>query len=288
MKQQFLMLMVLVVMVSGAYGQAAQDSGLGDTPSGIWAVKLNVVDLNRAVEFYTRVLELEISAQSKHTELVALKSDDVHILLRPVDSLTKWDYDKSCRVNLNFYVEDLTAYIKKFKSENVNILDDTVRTAGVGKFLRIADPSGNSINIMQLGYEHEPVTRPTLYNTSAIVTDMKVAREFYEGMLGFEVLTENYYPPAIPYRVRNVQLVLHEGGKVVSTASYTSGSQTNLVLIVEDLKESLDKLNEAGFAALLRENVKDVAGLQNAVRDPDGNVIELLEWKDNLFDQSRR
>lgn len=266
----------------------AADSAAIEPPTGIWAVQINVVDLDAALAFYTETLEFEVLTREAYPRVVPLVNDGAHILLFACDSLTEWDYDRQCRINLNLYVEDLDTWTEKLRAAGARILDDTALTAGVGKYIRFLDPSGNHLDLMTLGYEHEPVTRPTVYNVGAQVSEISAARAFYENLLGFEVLTEIYYPPVIPYKVNGLQLILHDSGETPAQTVYPQGSQTLLTLVVPDLSEALARLRAAGFATLREKDVNSPVGRYNAVRDPDGNVIELLEWKDNLFDRAAR
>ncbi|HSG98692.1 MAG TPA: VOC family protein [candidate division Zixibacteria bacterium] len=277
------------ILLSTVLGLSAlADSAAIEPPTGIWAVQINVVDLDAALAFYTGTLEFQVLTREAYPRVVPLVNDGAHILLFACDSLTQWDYDRQCRINLNLYVEDLDDWTGKLRAAGARVLDDTALTAGVGKYIRFLDPSGNHLDLMELGYEHEPVTRPTVYNVGAQVSAISAARAFYEGLLGFEVLTEKYYPPVIPYKVNGLQLILHESGETPAQAAYPQGSQTLLTLVVSNLDEALTRLRAAGFATLRAKDANSPVGRYNAVRDPDGNVIELLEWKDNLFDKARR
>lgn len=269
----------------------AADSSKVSQPTGIWAVQINVTDLDAALEFYTGILEFEVLTREAYPIVVPLKNHDgntSHILLFACDSLTDWDYQSQSKINLNLYLEDLSQWRERFSEAGVRILDDTNLVAGVGGYFRILDPWGNQIDIMELGYEHEPVSKPTVYNVGAQVSDMKSSRNFYEELLGFEVYSEDYYPPVIPYKRDGMQLVLHEGAQTPALAQYPNSSQMLLTVITPDLDAHLLRLEKAGFMRLKDKHSKAPVGIYNAVRDPDGNVIELLEWKDNIFDQTKR
>lgn len=283
----------LFCLAAGRYAFAAEESTneTVKTPKGIWAVQINVVDLDAALEFYTGTLKFEVLTRKAYPRVVPLKTGDpegAHLLLFACDSLVSWDYDRQSKVNLNLYVENLDEYVTRFRAAGVTVLDDTALTAGVGKYVRILDPSGNQLDIMELGYDHEPVNKPAVYNVGALVTDMKASRKFYEGLLGFEVQSEKYYPPVIPYKVNGMQLVLHEGAEVTSSAVYPNSTQMLLTIITDNLEAHLARMKTAGFVALKEKHSKAPVGIYNAVHDPDGNVIELLEWKDNLFDRAKR
>ncbi len=245
----------------------------------VQAVRINVIDMNQALGFYTGLLEFDISSRSDYPRTVTLQNEGADIILVACDSQTDWEYDLGSRFNLNLYVENLPSYIERYRQAGVRFLDDTLRTAGVGRYTRFLDPSGNQLHLMELNYDHPPVSRPTVYNLGLRVTDMATARRFYEELFGFEVLSEAYYPPVIPYKLRGIQLILHEGGVIRTTPDYPSGTQTILALATDNIAAIADSLTRAGHTVQACQTTESDGAPCLVVRDPDGNVVEVREYR---------
>ncbi|MFW9964887.1 MAG: VOC family protein [Candidatus Sifarchaeia archaeon] len=110
------------------------------------------------------------------------------------------------------------------------------------------------------------------------VDDMDKAVEFYCGVLGFKeveryadgciVRLENEGPPVILEKVESK-------GKI----EYPGFSQVVLGIETDDIKITSKELREKGVELLHNEPQVFVAGLMMAMRDPSGNVLELLQFK---------
>jgi catechol 2,3-dioxygenase-like lactoylglutathione lyase family enzyme len=112
------------------------------------------------------------------------------------------------------------------------------------------------------------------------VGDLAVAREFWEGRLGFRPLET--YPTAVLYA--------GAGGSVfaISRASARAmGCNTQLAFTVPDIEAEVAELRALGIALVEYDlpglrTVDGIAGMAgNRVawfRDPDGNVIGVIEF----------
>lgn len=109
------------------------------------------------------------------------------------------------------------------------------------------------------------------------VDDMDKAVEFYCEMLGFKeaeryadgciVRLENQGPPVILEKVENGRRV-----------EYPGFSQVVLGIETDNIKQTSEQLRAKGIELLHDEPQAFVAGLMMAMRDPSGNVLELLQF----------
>ena len=102
------------------------------------------------------------------------------------------------------------------------------------------------------------------------VTDMKRAREFYEGLLGLDVSDEMMTGKWIEYAVGTDTLAIANVGD-----QWTPSDQgTGAALEVEDFDDAITQLRKASvvFAA---EPFETPCCHMAVVQDPDGNLIEL-------------
>jgi lactoylglutathione lyase len=109
------------------------------------------------------------------------------------------------------------------------------------------------------------------------VSDMDKAIDFYCNTLGFEVKTREYYPELV--------LLDHEGPSVLlcqvdrpTDIDYPNEAQTLINIQVEDLRKTMSELKSKGIEFIHSEPQTCPAGIYAAIRDPFGNVMELLEF----------
>jgi len=110
------------------------------------------------------------------------------------------------------------------------------------------------------------------------VDDMEKAVEFYCKMLGFReaeryddgciVRLENEGPPVILEKVE-------KAGRI----DYPGVSQVVLGIETDNIEQTSEELRERGVEFLHDKPQIFVAGLVMAMRDPSGNVLELLQFK---------
>ena len=126
----------------------------------------------------------------------------------------------------------------------------------------------------------QPVHLSSMPKISAIsiyVHDLEQAKSFYRDQLGFKVAGQ----PA-PYIVQ----LEHDGVPIVlcaaekpATGSYTKDSSMVLGIGTDDVAKQSNALRAKGATVLFEEPQDFPVGKFNAVRDPSGNVIELLEFR---------
>ena len=113
------------------------------------------------------------------------------------------------------------------------------------------------------------------------VSDMDAAIEFYSNVLGFEVKTREHYPELV--------LLSHEGPSVLlckverpAKIDYPNEAQTLINIQTSDLRSTMDELKSKGVDFIHHEPQTCPAGIYAAIRDPFGNVMELLEFGGKL------
>ncbi len=113
-----------------------------------------------------------------------------------------------------------------------------------------------------------------------MVSDVEAALEFYTGALGF-VLVERWGPPFAIIQRDDLEIWLSGPGTSASLpmpdgTMPQSGGWNRVVLEVEDITGTIDRLREAG-ARFRNELITGPGGSQILIEDPSGNPIELFE-----------
>lgn len=106
---------------------------------------------------------------------------------------------------------------------------------------------------------------------SVFVTDLARAREFWEGLLGFEPAGE--MPPGMLFKAGEVTIYLEPGRKARADEP-GAAAEVAPALATESVKAAHEKLRAAGVR-IVRDYQKfgdDFAFFQCA--DPDGNLVE--------------
>jgi len=239
---------------------------------------VRVADLDQAVDFYSQLFAFEAVPEDYGPELVVLRNGPVELILQKVERRTKIDYPKVSEAHLNLQVEDLARSLEQLRERKVPLLREEPAQAAIGPHMPITDPSGNLLHVVELSYHEGPLPKPRVFNFGIKLTDMEKARSFYCDVLGFEVFSEEYYPPVIPLRKSGaLPLVLHETAERVAHAPAPSQAQVNLLLAVEEVSRAVRELESRGVEFLEDEPRRTPVGILAAFRDPFGNVHQLIE-----------
>ena len=104
---------------------------------------------------------------------------------------------------------------------------------------------------------------------------MAKALEFYADKLGFEVVKRDHYPDFVLLK-HDYPIALHQ---VKQSASVNYPNQTGVVLgiAVDDLAEAIQRLSQQGVDFIHISPQTFLAGWYAALRDPAGNVHELIQ-----------
>jgi predicted enzyme related to lactoylglutathione lyase len=239
-------------------------------PPQITGVVVRVVDLDKGLEFYREVAGFEPVRVDRQAGRADLVNGDVSLWLLKVGTPVRHDYPPTSEAHLNVQVEKLDATLADLARRGVPRLEEKPLTAAIGPNMPVTDPAGNFLYVLQFNGQQGPLPRPKVFNFGITVPQMAVARKFYEGVLGFQVYSEKFYPPALPYVPAGVlQVVLHDGATRPSPPPSPDRAQVNLVLQVEDLEAARRDLQDRG--ANVRQGT-GALGPHLEVLDPFGNV----------------
>lgn len=118
---------------------------------------------------------------------------------------------------------------------------------------------------------------PKISAISIYVHDIKQAEAFYRDMLGFTVAGRPA-PFLVELEHDGIPLVLCAAERPTS-AQYSKDSATVLGIATDDVVKQASALRAKGATVLFDEPQEFPVGQFNAVRDPSGNVVELLEFR---------
>ncbi|MFW9847683.1 MAG: VOC family protein [Candidatus Thorarchaeota archaeon] len=112
------------------------------------------------------------------------------------------------------------------------------------------------------------------------VDDIDKAVEFYCNKLGFEEV-QRYNDDCIVQLKNDGPTVILEKTDNPSSAKYPTDSQVVLCVATDDIKETSEKLKSQGVVFLQDDPEEFVAGLFMVMKDPAGNYLELLQFKES-------
>lgn len=117
---------------------------------------------------------------------------------------------------------------------------------------------------------------PQICVISINITDMEVAKEFYCGKLGFEV-SETYSDSIVQLEHAGTPLILNKVDRN-TTVQYPEEAQVVIGLQTDDLIQTIVEYKSKGIEVIHDTPQPCPPGSYSAIRDPFGNVIELLEF----------
>lgn len=112
------------------------------------------------------------------------------------------------------------------------------------------------------------------------VHDMDRAIEFYE-LLGLSVASREHYPQIVKLahdHVDQMTLLLYRVDRPTKV-DYPRESQILFNVETDDLQGALERLRSQGAEVLHETPEACPVGVYGAVRDPSGNVVELIEYR---------
>ena len=271
----FLMISTSVYKVSG---QKVELKKFNIKPK-IYAVQINVTDLDQAVEFY-KDLGFEIITKDYYPRVAPMLNGKTMLALHKVDKRTPTD-PNGARTTLNLIVKDLSSKITELENKGIKIIHKASQKAAVGIWKAILDPFGNIVNLIENENFKGNLDRPKVYNISVVVTDMDRAVDFYDNILGFDIFSVKYYPPVVPLKTEGVisSIALHESADKPAVKKYPDGTQTFLVMQVDNLNATINYLKEMGVEFIHNTPQQAAIGIYAAFKDPFGLIHELVELK---------
>jgi len=116
----------------------------------------------------------------------------------------------------------------------------------------------------------------SLSTLTVLVPDLAAAQKFYCDVLGFAV-EASYGPELIKLQHAGCALLLSRCERV-SRPDYPLAAQIALGLAVGDVGAELKRMKTAKVELVFEQPQEFPAGRFIAVRDPAGNVVELLQF----------
>ena len=111
------------------------------------------------------------------------------------------------------------------------------------------------------------------------VSDLDKAIDWYCKTLGFELSEEHYHHPvAVDLVHEGCRLLLHRADKPAHI-DYPNVAQTLICIEVDNLAAKMNDLKSRGVELIHDTPQKFPAGVFIAIRDPFGNVHELVEFQ---------
>lgn len=109
------------------------------------------------------------------------------------------------------------------------------------------------------------------------VDDIDKAKEFYCDILGFEI--ENTYENGCILQMKSEgPTIIVEKAERPSHAVYPDGSQIVLRIATDDIEKTSRNFKREGVNFIHDDPQPFVAGQFMAMRDPAGNVLELIQF----------
>lgn len=110
------------------------------------------------------------------------------------------------------------------------------------------------------------------------VTDMDEATDFYCNKIGFKINNREYYPQLLSLENSGVYFILSKVEKS-AVINYPVEAGTMINIEVSDLEKSIKELKSKGVEFIHSTPQKCPVGIYAAIKDPSGNVMELLEFQ---------
>lgn len=269
------LLIVLAALTGSMPPAAAEPAALPDLQ--VVGIGEYVVDVDQGVELLTRTLGFSpVSRPSP--DLAVVENNGVQVALRKAAKKLPVDYPDRTGVNVNFRVRQLLELRKELKGKGLDVLGQEPGRNALGISDPVADGSSNIFHLMEFQPDDgKAPERPRIFNVGIRIPDMARARAFYCGVLGFEVFSEDFFPPTVPLKKKGaIALGLHQTAKKPTPADYPGTAQTVIALGTPDLAAAMRLLKERGVEFLSEAPRSGPWGDAVAFKDPFGNTLELV------------
>jgi catechol 2,3-dioxygenase-like lactoylglutathione lyase family enzyme len=205
---------------------------------------------------------------------IKLHTDEYPIFLHETSAQDEGLRKNVAHMGLSFETRKLLPTIDLFRDWNIKVHDLELERNGVGIAIPFEDPSGNVLHLIEVQIRDVPPFEGLrLYNSGMSVSSMSKAMDFYENILGFKEWSRNYLPKALPlmHQDGTFAFMIHNDTSLnKNSAEYGIYPQITLLLIVPDLIKYQNYLTSRDIVFFKREDFI-------VVRDPEGNLIEILQ-----------
>lgn len=239
----------------------------------VYGVQINVLDIDQALDFYSRKIGFEI--KSKTSKNAELENKGIKLFLNRVSKLRNNNFPKETRTSLSLHTNNLDSLMTNFKSTGLDFVEDKVEN-GVGFASIYQDPFGNKINFME--QSKFPVSRfnePKIYNVGLSVDNLEKAKKFYCEGLGFRVRSTKFLP-ALPmgYKDGTFAFMLHK--KNVRPTTYgIEETQIMMVFCTSNIKSLIKRLKKVEIEILTKRYEKGSPAI--FLTDPFGNMCKIIQ-----------
>ena len=114
----------------------------------VWDVTLTVKDLERAVHFYEKVLELQKKYEFK--DYAGFDCGGIEIGLKTWGEMEKPRKGEPC---INFLVENIEKAYRNLQKNGVKIVEGPKETLWGSRILLFEDPDGNLLQMSEINWE---------------------------------------------------------------------------------------------------------------------------------------
>ncbi|MFC1725868.1 VOC family protein [candidate division KSB1 bacterium] len=109
----------------------------------LYAVQVNVENMDKSVEFYCSTLGLEIITRDFYPRVLPLRLGEMMIVLHKAVNIINIDYPNTAQMLINFQVANVAEYINTLKNKKFEVIYDPAIDFPLGLYSAIKDPSGN-------------------------------------------------------------------------------------------------------------------------------------------------
>lgn len=242
----------------------------------VLGLEMPAADVAATARLYTDVLGFRVERQAPSGAWALLAGGEVRLLLRQV-----WGTVPAAggadRIRLNLRVGDLDAVIARAREAGARVDVATPQPVAIGRSVRIADASGNPLNLMDIADDGFPADGvPVVFNVSVRVGSMAVAEPFWAG-LGFRVFTRDYLPETLVFeRHGAVAVVLHPEEERPPERS----EPVRLLLAVDDVAVAARQLGALGVEVGGRPSYLAQEGEMPVFEGPGGGAFALVPRRD--------
>lgn len=242
-------------------------------------LEVRVLDLDQAIDFF-KLYGFQADERKAPT-VATIRNGTAVIDLVKVSRKLSIDDKKVSNTHLNLRVEDLNAAVAELKARDGFQIVEPRRKSPVGDYAIVKDPSGNNFHLMEPSQRPAEGIKRGVFNVGITLTDMVKAREFYRDKLGFEIFSEDYFPPDLPLKRKGaLPLVLHQTADSPASLGYPDMAEAIVVLRAPDLAKTMAALKDQGIRFLHDQPQQSPLGTYVAFVDPFGIVFELREAAD--------
>lgn len=248
-----------------------------------YGVKINVTDMDKAIDFYTTKLGFEIESRKAYPKLIELKvsGNGGKLFLNLVSNIVA-ENTTDAKASLTFQVNDYDSAYTRLRKNGVDFGTNIKRKEGVGYAIYFSDPFGTTLSMMHVTVVKEDrFPEPRIYNYGIQIPDMTKARNFF-AQLGFVERSQRYLPLDMPlgHPDKSFGFMLHER-EGVEAIHYNTANDEHVVIMFKttNLHADIKKMKAAGVTVIQKTIQQNQLGKYVSFRDSFGLVYELVEEK---------